>query len=72
MKINIHVLAEMITDIDPAILNVHEVNASDDSKDILVPYDVIVPAKKITISKKDYITYLRQTNIDNLLDPEEV
>lgn len=71
MKVNIHVLAEMITDSDPSILNVHTVNMSDDSEDIVVTYDVIVPAKEITISKEDYLAYARNRDIDSLIGTEE-
>lgn len=61
---------EMIAEKDPAIINVHEVNTSSDDN-IEVTYDVVVPAKKITIAKADYRKYLHNGKIDTILDSEK-
>ncbi|CAG5076253.1 hypothetical protein CRYO30217_00007 [Parvicella tangerina] len=70
MKINIHILAEIIAEKDPSIINIHEVDASSDDN-IEITYDVVVPAKKILISKADYRKYLINGKIDSILGSEE-
>ena len=69
MKINMHILSEMIAQQDPAIISLHEVELNDDN--IEVSYDVVVPAKQITITKADYRKYSINSKIDKLLDSEE-
>jgi len=69
MKINMHILSEMIAQQDPAIISLHEVELNDDN--IEISYDVVVPAKQITITKADYRKYLINSKIDKLLNSEE-
>ena len=69
MKINMHILSEMIAQQDPAIISLHEVELNDDN--IEISYDVVVPAKHITITKADYRKYSINSKIDKLLNSEE-
>lgn len=69
MKIDLQVLSQMIAEIDPTIINLHEVDMTED--DMEITYDVVVPCKKITIPKADYRKYLINGKIDSLLNSEE-